>query len=335
MEPQHTTGGKYLLTEDLGEKVSAFRQVGLVTPSPSDELFESLQDRLAAALQTAIGASNAVVRVKMRDLSDEIISAIAHTWGNDVLVVSTCPEIGQPTKGTTIEVNRLVDKLGNALGLGPRPGYGPLKEQFYAVVHEARSNDQRIVIAEDGVFKGETMRYVVNGIQDVGGDVAGVMTGFTFSRASVDEIADHGVKVDVIHDFGAILDWVPDHDFLPFTPGSGKVLGTAIGDRLYPFYDHLHSTFSMSYIAPFAPVEQWASIPPANINSFSTTCIGLAIELFTELERINKRKIVVGDIVESRQRVSIPVSLDHEDTYNGPGLPGRDSRVITFLSECL
>lgn len=331
----HHAESSYLLTEDLGEKITAFRHVGLETPSPSSQLFNEIQDELADALQAAIGDDHPVKRIKMRDLSDQIIGRIPKIWGNDVLVVSTCPEIGQPSKGDTIEINRLVDKYGQGIGLGPRPGHPSLAIQFAKIAADGRAADRQIVIAEDGMFKGETMRYVVEGLQAAKADVAGVVTGFTFGEAPVHDIVAHGVQVEVINDFGPILDWVPDHDFLPFTPGCGKVLGARVGTRLFPFYDHRHSSFSVPYIAPFGPVESWASIPAESINKFSTRCIELTIHLFRELEKLNGREIAIADIMPSRQRVSIPISLDVEGVHNGSGLPGNQSRVVTFLSESL
>jgi hypothetical protein len=127
---------------------------------------------------------------------------------------------------------------------------------------------------------------------------------------------------------------VPDHDFLPFVPGCGKVLGVEMRS-LYPFYDHQHATFCVPYIAPFGPVVEWASIPEDKVNAFSTECIGLTLRVFEELERINKKAITIGDILRSRQRVGIPISLDAEGVVNTGHFPNKDARVTTFLSECL
>ena len=91
MSHEHT--GSYLLTEDLGEKVTGFRHVGLITPSASDPFFDEIQQELAAALQRAVGKEHPVVRLKMRDVADGIIGEIARVYGDDAFIVTTCPEI--------------------------------------------------------------------------------------------------------------------------------------------------------------------------------------------------------------------------------------------------
>lgn len=331
----HPSKGSYLLTEDLGEKVTGFRHVGLKTPGASDTFFDDIQQRLAEALERALGENHPVIRLKMRDIADGIIGEISRIYGEDVFIVSTCPEIAYPARGATIEVNRLVDNYGKALGLGSRPGHVPLSQQFKRIAYESkRSGAKNLVIAEDGMFMGETMMHVVSELIKAGVQAPSVVVGFTFSDDSIKSLLDIGVQVDVVQDFRPILDWVPDHDFMPFIPGCGKVLGVEVRN-LSPFYDHQHATFCVPYIAPFGPVTRWASIPEEKVNSFSAECIGLTLQVFTELERLNRKDIAIGDILQSRQRVGIPISLDEMGRAPDAHFPSKDTRVVTFLSECL
>ena len=271
----------------------------------------------------------------MRDVADGIIGEISRLHGEDAFIVSTCPEIAYPARGATIEVNRLVDSYGNALGLGPRPGHGPLSQQFKRIVHESKqSGSKGIVVAEDGMFMGKTMMYVVSELIKAGAEAPSVVAGFTFSDEPIKALSDIGVQVDVVQDFRPILDWVPDRDFMPFIPGCGKVLGVKV-KNLTPFYDHQHATFCVPYIAPFGPVSGWASIAEEAVNSFSTECLNLTLQVFGELEKLNGRKINIGDILQSRQRVGIPISLDKVGVDQVGQFPSKDTRVITFLSECL
>jgi hypothetical protein len=330
----HPTIGSYLLTEDLGEKVTGFRHVGLETPSATDPFFDDIQQQLASALSSALGEEHPVIRLKMRDVADGIIGEIARVHGDDVFIVSTCPEIAYPAKGATVEVNRLVDTYGNALGLGPRPGHVAISQQFRKIVAESRASGTKgIVVAEDGMFMGETMMYVVSELIKAGGNVLGVVVGFTFGDDSIAALNALDVQVNVVQDFRPILDWVPDHDFMPFIPGCGKVLGVNVRS-LGPFYDHQHATFCVPYIAPFGPVNAWASIPEEKVNAFSTECINLTIQVFETLEKMNRRAITIGTILQSRQRVGIPISLDKDGETHG-GFPTKDARVITFLGESL
>lgn len=327
----------YLLTEDLGEKVIKIRHLGLKTPEPDSQFIETIQDELANVLQGAIGTENPVVRLKMRDIADEVLGEIHELYGDKVLVVSTCPEIAQPVLGISVEVNRLVDSYGNSLGLGPRPGHIDLHSQFASIAARSRSGGKStpVVLADDGIFEGETMKYVVRGLQEAGVNVVGIVAGFSYSNAPVEEIEETlGVPVHVIRELGPILDWVPDHDFLPFVPGCGKVLGVKFGKRLSPFYSREQATFCMPYISPHSPVSKWATIPQEKVEDFSRRCRALARDLFGEIERLNPNKVplTIGDIIHSKQRVSIPIPLDIKGQEQSYRFPETKSRITAVLS---
>lgn len=329
------TNSSYLLTEDLSEKIEGLRHLGFKTPDPDSSFFEDIQKDLAANLQRAIGDENRVVRLKMRDIADEVLGKISGLYGDDVFVVSTCPEIAHPSYGASVEINRLVDSYGTPIGLGPRPGHPDLQTQFEKIKRQSASKGQdvRIVVAEDGVFKGETMTSVVKGLQKAGVNVVGVVAGFSYDQAQLPILEEElGIKIDVVEHFGTVLDWVPDHDFLPFTPGCGKVLGVKFGLRLSPFYSKELATFCMPYISPYSPVSQWASIPEENVKSFSKSCRLLALGIFQELESLNKETIEIERILHSKQRVSIPIPLDVEGKEFSYRFPEKKSRVKAVLS---
>ncbi len=329
--------GSYLLTEDLGEKVIKIRHLGLKTPEPDSQFIETIQDELANVLQGAIGADTPVMRLKMRDVADEVLGEIYELYGDNVLVVSTCPEIQQSVHGISIQINRLVDIYGNSLGLGPRPGHKDLHAQFVniAALSKSRGQNTPVVLAEDGIFKGETMKYVVRGLQEVGVNIAGIVAGFNYSKAPVKEIEETlGVPVHVARELGPILDWVPDHDFLPFVPGCGKVLGVKLGKRLSPFYSSHQATFCMPYISPHSPVSEWATIPQDKVEDFSRRCRALACDLFGEIERLNPDMVplTISDIIHSKQRVSIPIPLEIEGQEESYRFPETNSRITAVLS---
>ncbi len=327
-------GTPYLLTEDIGEKFAAFRTLPnpIKTPPPQSSLFLDSQEEIARLLGRALGDEHPVIRVKMSDLAESVISKIAEEWGDDAYVVSTCPEIAYPSQGATLGINRLISVYGRSLGIGQRPGYPSLLNQVRRV--RANSERRRIVVAEDGMFTGSTMEYVVKTLQQTGANIVGVVVGFTCSQEAVRRVERLGVHVSVVNDYGPLLDWVPDHDFIPFTPGCGKVLGATLGSRVSPFYDYLHTTFCVPYLSRYAPIEQWASIPEEKGAEFSFGCMQVALSIFTEIEKMNNgRRIRIEDLIQSRQRVSIPVPLDGGGRSSNGELPARDEGVITFLAE--
>ena len=327
----------YLLTEDLGEKVAVLRHLGLETPNPDSQYIEDLQSELAHALQCAIGPDSLVVRRKMRDVATEVLDKIHAIYGEDVGVVSTCPEIAVHPGVVSVEINRLVDRYGDPIGLGPRPGYNDLESQFKDIAAKSKDGEKRtpIVIAEDGVFKGETMTYVVEGLREAGAEVIGIVAGFCYKYAYVDALEkDLGVEVDVANELDPILDWVPDHDFLPFTPGCGKVLGVKVGQHALPQYGEEQVTFCMPYISPYSPVEEWATIPQGQVDVFSNHCRALSYDLFGQMEKLNpdRTPLRVCDVMHSKQQVSIPISLETKGLEIGTDLPDAQTQIKTALT---
>ena len=326
----------YLLTEDLGEKVEVLRHLGLKTPDPDSQYINDIQSELAYELQSAIGPNSKVVRRKMRDVAEEVIDKIHTIHGEDVFVVSTCPEISAHAGVASIEVNRLVDRYGDPIGLGPRPGHNDLESQFIDIAERSKEGEKHIpiVIAEDGVFKGETMKYVVEGLRKVGANVTGIVAGFCYNYVYVEALEkDLTLQVDVVNVLDSILDWVPDHDFLPFTPGCGKVLGTDVGQHALPYYGEDQATFCMPYISPYSPVEQWATIPQEKVDVFSKHCRALSYELFSQIEKFNPdmTPLMVSDVMNSRQQVSIPISLEVKGSEIENYLPDAKTQIKAYL----
>lgn len=336
-----TERSSYLLTEDLGEKIEAFRhlEAPLLVPEVDSQYVVELQDGIASVLQEVLGEEHPVVRIKMRELAHEIMERVFENWGHDVLVVSTCPEIARPFNGETIEINRLVDGKGVSIGLGPRPGHLPLVDQFKRIHALSKKLDKDVVLAEDGVFEGHTMAQVIKGLQNAGVSVRGVVAGFAFSATPVKAIQDeNGVMFDFVRQYGPIEDWVPDHDFIPLVPGCGKVVGESISLGNQPLYKE-----DVSYCVPYVyPYEsgKWASIPAEKFRTFSAGCLNLAQELFKELEKLNGRDILVGDILHSSQQwVGIPHSIVMNGTATAAMKAEKNTRVLTHLKyaadECL
>jgi len=319
-------GGTYLLTEDLAEKIEL---LSVRTPGFHDSFYQGIQDQLADAVQKAVGEDNEVLRVPMYKLASQANAYIDKTWDEPVLVVSTCPELAYPARGVSIEVNRLVDLQGMAIGVGPRPGHPPLAQQVMAIARQAGTRP--VVIAEDGIFSGTTLKSIVGALQTAGINIAGIVAGFRFKLEENKVLEEMGIPISVIHpEIDNLIDWVPDHDFLPFTPGCGKVLGSMVGNDAYPFYDHDQATFCVPYVAPFGPVTRWASLPEERVEAFSRECLDIARRIYESLEELNG-PLLITDVMSSRQRVGVPIVAG--DAHQG--LPSSRQRVVDFLEEWL
>lgn len=319
----------YLITNDLGEKVEYLRHTGLITPDPHSTFFSDIQSDLEKAVDAATPQDVIVRSVKMSDLADDVLAKALTFAKDDTLIVSTCPEIANPVRGFTLQVNRLIDFNGNSIGLGPRPGNPSIHDQILAIKNKA--HDQPIIIVEDGIFSGETMLFVIDQLRAHNVKVSAMIVGFTFpsSVKTVQAIREAGIEFVSIEEFKNLFDWVPDHDFFPFVPSNGKVVGIPVKKGYLPFYSFDQASYSVPYLYNFCPINNWASINDEPAKALTTFCIRATIALYREIERMNGRTILISDLIHAKQRVSIPVSIWQE--Y----LPHSDVSVISYLSEVL
>lgn len=326
---QHSNGvGDYLVTLDLGEKFEAYRHIGIETPDPHDQLFEEAQRELVEAVQEALPKAN-VRGIRMRDLADGILGAATDfVTDGEVVQVSTCPEIADPVNGLTIEINRLVDITGEQIGLGPRPGHDDLRSQLASI--KRKIGERSFVIVEDGIFTGTTVQHIIVEMEKLDMKPLAIVAGFAFHESEIANwLAERNIELRVVEHFDGLVDWVPDHDFFPFTPGCGKVLGTMLGDRPYPFYNYAHASYSVPYIMPYGPMTDWASIPGPAVPDLSGFCIRKCIEIYSCLEDLNQQRIAISDLIHAKQRSSVPVTVGQRN------LPPLESRVLEYLAESL
>lgn len=324
-----TTSGTYILSLDLGEKLESLKRIGIDAPGPYDSYTIDIQSELRSAISESLSPLGVnVEQVRMADLSDSVIGRAAKI--NQVLdsptVISTCPEIAYPAGGHAIEINRLVDVNGQQIGLGPRPGFENIDNQIRKIT------GNKIVIVEDGIFTGGTVRYLINKFSEAGKRVTAIVAGFNCNQADISWSDNQCYDLFTTQSFDKIIDWVPDHDFLPFIPGSGKVVGTDIGGNYYPFYDYRHATYAIPYIKPFGPISEWASIPNDKANKLSATCIRLAMDLFKTIENMNKKngnEITIGHLLLTRQRTSLPMEV------GSPKFPPLETKPSIYLADCL
>ena len=246
----------------------------------------------------------------MSELSKDVLGLAKDICGlSQGTVVSTCREFTDIVKGTTLDINRLVDFDGNTIGIGPRPGCGSIAEQVADIKYASRGKP--IVIVEDGVFSGGTMRYAVETLKKAGVEVSNVIVGFIFPSSSenIDWLEKNGVKVSWLMEFGELIDWVPDHDFLPLVPNCGKVIGVSPFGEPVPYYDREGLAFSVPYVFPFGPVGPWASIPEENKRALAKKCLSLSLQVYSKLDTLNGRKIKLKELAGAPQPATIPVKI--------------------------
>lgn len=325
------TLGSYVVTQDIGGRLQEFRRIGIEVPRPHDALVKEVQDEVINILGDTLPAAD-ITAVPMEELADDVLSVanMLESVKAGALVVSTSHEIAHPVGGAELQINRLVDCFGQKIGIGPRPGFGLIREQVNPISH--RSSDNGVVIVEDGIFSGDTIKKTVAMLNAARTSVKAVVVGINCHNT--EQITDDFTTVDVYTTsrMGEIVDWVPDHDFLPFIPGSGRVLGVSFGPDVVPYFDHRGATYTYPYIKPFGDMSEWATIPEDKCNKASARFIELAKSLFQTIERQNSIKgkdVHIGDFLHTRIRTGIPIEPGHM-TY-----PPLTSTASRFLNEIL
>lgn len=323
----------YVLTCDLPNKLQVFKRMGLKIPAPNHTIFTNfwagLKTRLESATQTKVEMYD------MNELSDQIMSKARECMPKGVFengfVVSTCLEIAAPSHGATLEANRIVDpNEGKVLGIGPRPGFPSLKDQIRSIIGTSAKRD--IVLVEDGSWTGTTLCRITNLFQELGKPISTVIVGLAFEKAHAKITKSfEGNFIAINRLSGNTKDWLPDHDFCPFVPNNGRVVGLLFGEDPVPYYTQEGNFFSVPYLLRFAPsMAVWASITDdIEALKISTFCLDRTAELFRTLENMNDCKINFDRLSEAHLHIGIPHSIGSPMLTLSP-----DANIAGHLMTC-
>lgn len=301
---------QYILTLTLYEHLSSFKRVGLKIPS-RDEI-DQIEGGLRSRIEKVFKNTKYVVEViKFSDFCDEIVSAAKDIKLNtpDAVVISTTSMITYDTGGTCIGLSRLIDINGDIIDIGSRAGCESVEKQINRIARDL--NGRRAIIIEDGSFTGNTLCHMLKRLSDSGVQISAVVMGILFPDAKTK--LENSFKGQLIcgYQFENPFDWMPSHDFFPFIPNSGRVLGTRVGDSLIPVHLFDRSTLSKPYILPYGKLDKWAGLPisKGEMTEFSHYCIRSTIEIFQKMEILNQKRITIGDIINTRPITSVPVAF--------------------------
>ncbi|MFA5029926.1 MAG: phosphoribosyltransferase [Patescibacteria group bacterium] len=325
----------YAFTWDLGEKMQCFSALGLNVPPANAKIYTETVNDVINELNRVLKPTQARVEARStQDLARAIVSrALRHQSDlrsramRESFVVSTCPEIANIRQGVSLQINRLIDENGRVIGLGPRPGTEPIEDQMEAIAHA--SGGHPVILMEDGAFTGGTMRFVIEKMREYRLQVIAVVIGMAFPTAKekIAEVFDGEIICEEEKDW---LDWMPDHDFFPFVPNSGRVFGVSWRGNLGPLYTREGISLSAPYIQPFAPSSKWASIPEASFLEFSRFCLDKTLRIFQDLcHRNGDRQLTIGDIIDTKPRVSVPMGMGQKR------FPSPSTRILDYLKDCI
>lgn len=318
--------GTYVVTYDVASRLQAFRPKTSTVPRPDDLLFERFHMSLFQKIQQALPGIS-IDTIDMGELRRKIWEQVDAriTDPSQQVVLSTCPEISDSnpkSEGLLLNINRLFNTDGQLIGHGPRPGFEPLVKQFDDLAKKISSRN--VVLIEDGAFSGGTLRSVLHELNSRGITVTSIVIGFCCTRAKfVLEQFFRGELV-IVHPIENLLDWIPDHDLIPFMPNCGRVLGTASGQEFMPLRSAEGFSLAYPYILPFGKIEEWASLPIEGAEDLSRLCLETSIELFSRVGP----KMTIGELLEANPRVSMPIEIGGSVTAGF-----RNLEIVGFLEK--
>lgn len=299
--------GTYVVTYDVASRLQAFRPKTITIPRPNDQLFERFHMSLFQKIQQALPGITidtiemSELRRKIWEQVDSRITDLAQQ-----AVLSTCPEIADSnpkSEGLLLNINRLFNTDGQLIGHGPRPGFKPLAKQYDDLAKKFAGRS--VVLIEDGAFSGGTLRSVLHELNSRGITVTAIVIGFCCTRAKFVLGQFFRGELVIVHPIESLLDWIPDHDLIPFIPNCGRVLGEAFGDSFMPVRSAEGFSSAYPYILPFGKIEEWASLPIEGARELSRLCLDTSIELFGRVGQ----KMTIGELLRSNPRVSIPIEI--------------------------
>ncbi len=322
-----TSRGTYVVTYDVDSRLQVFRSGALEVPHKHDPIFGNFHRLLLEKMRVAlpevhihtIGMSK--VRIK---IWKEVETRIQDM--HNQVVLSTCQEIADSnpkSEGLILNINRLFNMDGEMIGHGPRPGFKPLDEQFKDL--EKLIAGRSVVLIEDGAFTGGTLRFVLNQLSEMGLKVTALVMGFCCTRAHAVLKEVFPGELVIVDPLENLVDWIPDHDLIPFIPNCGRVLGEKVSSGYAPVYTPNGVSCAYPYILPFGNMEKWATMPADGARDLSRFCLDTSIEIFGQ---VGDGKVMIGEVLKACPRVSLPI------TIGAPGVfPSFSTEVVNFLKE--
>lgn len=321
-----TRHGTYVVTYDVASRLQAFRPKTLTIPRPDDQLFERFHMGLFQKIQQALPGIT-IDTIEMSELRRKIWEQVNEriTDLDQQAVLSTCPEIADSnpkSEDLLLNINRLFNTDGQLIGHGPRPGFEPLEKQYDDLARKIAGRS--VVLIEDGAFSGGTLRYVLHELNSRGITVTAIIIGFCCTRAKFVLGNFFKGELVIVHPIENLLDWIPDHDLIPFIPNCGRVLGEPVSHGFMPVWSAEGFSRAYPYILPFGKIEEWASLPTEGARDLSRLCLDTSIELFGRV----CPKMTIRELLRSNPRISLPIELGLDQTEIA-----LDREVVSFLKK--
>jgi hypoxanthine-guanine phosphoribosyltransferase len=320
--------GTYVVTYDVASRLQSFRAKGFTVPLQNDLLFERFHMSLFQKIQRSLPGF-IIDTIEMSELRRKIWEQVESrvTDLSQQVVLSTCLEItdsNPKSEGLLLNINRLFNAEGVMIGYGPRPRFDSLSKQLDELTH--RIGHRSVILIEDGAFTGGTLKFVIHELESRGIKVTAIIVGFCCngSRSAIQEVFSG--EIVMVHPVKDLIDWIPDHDLIPFSPNCGRVIGEQTSEGFMPVQTKDGFSCAYPYILPFGKIEEWASLPTEGARDLSRLCLDTSIEIFSHVGP----EIAIGELLGKNPRVSLPLAINTQGY-----LPALDMCIVAFLEQIM
>lgn len=299
----HFGGTHYVVSEDIDILIPRWCSSVKLVP-PAKDFYLKPRSRMKSFLRNLFAR---VTFISSKEIRAGLLRSIAqHRKARCTIVSLERAYLEDSEVDERIELTRTVDESGEDILIPSVRDGTPLKRMQFEILR----GKKKIALIDDVVFSGNTLITTIKDLHQYHANVhavtvaVGVKTGVdTLKQAYFGVIGmPNRLTVDCLDEFDDVSDQVCERDFYPGVPYSGRA--------------HFTSDASLPYVLPFGRPDKWASIPEKELRRFSVLCFDNTIELFEEIERVNKRMI--------------PCSMVPRPVL---GLPRDKTRFVSHLKE--
>lgn len=146
---------------------------------------------------------------------------------------------------------------------------------------------KKVILSDDVVFSGSVLRYIIGKLMEKNIEVVGITCSICLEEAYryFNNNLQYGIRTNYIM-LEDVIDQICERDFYFGIAGSGIMVNTNDG------------LFKAPYFKPFGNPNERASIPKDCENVFSRGCIERSIALWEEINKLNERSTLIGELPE-------------------------------------
>lgn len=308
----------YVLTEDTPSILEAMgvdvadpqvqRAIGIYSMAVESIITDTFKSKVDLYREPEINSS---LSGKVQEALDEDPSALVICL--DRFLLSDI-EKNSPTNFTRFSVTRMYDG-----SKGSRIGQPTAEEQIAQLAEVAK--DRNLIIVDDGIFTGSTVKYVMDQLELLNGSIGKVKAiGYIGTPFMSDESLAN-LEVEIINQYEeGMIDWIDLRDFGIF---GGKLVAKSKGGNI---------GISKPYILPFEETGNPISLDTSTLEGrnkyrmLSSRMLFAQSSLLLEIETITGKSLRIRDLISSGFGIPSLFGVEFKPWV-------RDKEVVGYLIE--